>query len=437
MERTELKTIAQWCGGELKGHSIPIDGICTDSRRQAVNELFIPIRGNNFDGHDFVDEALSNGCSAFLSEKALQYPAPFISVNNTLKAFHDIAHEYSSNLNVFNIAITGSTGKTSLKDFIYGGIESENKYKTSGNTNNLIGVPQNLVNLSSSTEYAVIEAGMNSIGELSSISAMIRPDAVIITCINNSHIGMFDDFRSLIQAKMEILEYARNDSVLLINGDNRDIAEYIPDSIHYRTFGIQQWNDYAVSSFKINTHSVTVQMGSNTYILNMPGMGAVYIIAAAYAFMNELQCIPFSMNKACNEFESSNGRMHIYEYRNITIIDDSYNASPASMKNALDVLSEFKGRKIAVLGDMLELGSDSARFHKDISLYALNDNIDVILAVGDAAAYYIRDYRDRHFISAEELSRHLAGLLKKGDTVLFKGSRGMRIEEIIKSIKEG
>lgn len=435
MEKQELSTIAQWCKGKIMGNNIYVEDICTDSRLAKDNALFIPLSGMHYDGHDFIEKALNNGCSCFITERDTDIDAPHVMVKDTLHAFHDIAFNYASLFNALRIVITGSSGKTSLKDMIFRGIKSDNKIKTSGNTNNLIGVPLNLINMQGNTRYAVIEAGMNSSGELSIISRLTRPDAVIITCINNAHIGMFDSFESLIRAKMEILEYARHECILLINGDNRDILKYIPSNTAYRTFGIEQWNDYAVSDFYFDSSSTTVRFDSETYRLPIPGMGAVYMLAACHAFKEEYS-VPFDMGKACNEFSASEGRMHIYEYAGITVIDDSYNASPASMKNAIDVLSRYRGRKIAVLGDMLELGHEGPQLHRETAQFASESNIDMILAIGKNAEYYIRDYRDRHFKHQSELSDYLSQNIRSGDIMLVKGSRSMKMEEIIKSIKE-
>lgn len=435
MEKQELSTIAQWCGGKIKGNSISVEGICTDSRVAKDNALFIPLTGMHFDGHDFIEKALKSGCSCFITQRDTDIDAPHVMVKDTLHAFHDIALNYSSLFNAFKIVITGSSGKTSLKDMIFSGIKSVNKIKTTGNTNNLIGVPLNLMNLQHNTQYAVIEAGMNSRGELSIISRITRPDAVIITCINNSHIGMFNSFESLIGAKMEILEYARHGSILLINGDNRNILKYIPSNTAYKTFGTEQWNDYAVSDFYFDSSSTVVRFDSETYRLPIPGMGAVYMIAACHAFGQEYS-IPFDLKKACSEFVASEGRMHIYQNEGITVIDDSYNASPASMKNAIEVLSRYRGRKIAVLGDMLELGHEGPQLHREMAQFASEKNIDMILAIGENAQYYIRDYRDRHFKDRSELSDYLGKNIHSGDVMLVKGSRGMKMEEIIKSIKD-
>ena len=432
----QLSSIARITGGTLNNNDICIRNICTDSRQESIDTLFIPIKGVHYDGHDFIDSALKNGCTCFISEKNIQSDYPYVLVNNTLSAYNKIAAHYASQMNSMNIAITGSTGKTSLKDLLYDAIESKNKIKTKGNTNNLIGVTQNILRIEKETEFAVLEAGMNQKGELIEISQMIKPHAVIITTINDSHIGMFASFEDLIEAKMEILESMNTSSVLLINGDNRMVLKHIPGHVRYRTFGIGPDNDYHPCSFKLNQDNAELVINGNEYKINIPGSGALQMILALYAFKNEYKDVPVNIEYALKNFSMPHSRLNISQTGDILMIDDTYNASPASMKNALDVLSRFKGRKIAILGDMLELGKQSAELHKEIALYANEKNIDMIWAIGKFSENYIRDYRDRHFNSKDELSDYVSIKLEKNDVILIKGSRGMAMEEIINHLKD-
>ncbi len=438
MEKMDLKTIAEWTNGELHGENMTIESISTNSKQSMKNTLFIPLHGEQFDGHDFIENAKINGAIAFISENQIETETPYLLVDNTLLALGDIAKHYIRQFKTAKIIITGSTGKTSFKDLLFECLITDNKIKTAGNTNNLIGTPLNLLRINSETEYAVIEAGMNMEGELLKQSIMIKPDYVIITSINNSHIGMFDSFESLIKAKLEILISASKKHPLLINGDNQEVLNNIPPEIAYITYGIKNSNKYYPSSITLNSRDSIVDFHDKKFRINVPGMGAVNMITGIYAFICENPHIPLDLEKGLLKYCVPEKRLNILDTGKFIIIDDSYNASPASMKNALDVLNKFKGRKIAVLADMLELGKDSKTLHSEIGDYILLKQIDIICSFGNDAKHFSLKHKNGiHFNDKKDLSEYLSGILKNDDVILVKGSRSMKMEEIINIIKGG
>ncbi len=438
MEKILLKEIKQVLDIKTNiSNDLIIEEISTDSRKKMNNALFIPIKGEKFDGHDFIKQAFDNGAILTLSEKPLKFDN-YIKVKNTLNAFHSIAKYYIDKFNPYRIVITGSTGKTSTKEMLFSCFENkEYVKKTYGNMNNLIGVPLNIFNIDNSTKHIVFEAGMNMKGELERLSYILNPDIVIITSINNSHIGNFPSFNDLILAKMEILKYMNNSGLLIINGDNKDILEKTPSNIKYVTFGLNQNNKYYPSNFILNERYSQLTINNKTYKINIPGIGGIYSFLSMYALYKERPDLPINPENVLS-FSPPSQRMNIINTNNITIIDDTYNASPISMKNAIDVLSKFSSRKIAVLSDMLELGKDSDKLHSEIGNYLNEKNIDILISIGNYSKNYYNKFQNEkyHFNTLNEAKGKILSILNKNDIVLVKGSRAMNMEKITDFIME-
>lgn len=434
MER-KLSEIAQMCGGSMQGVYDPvIRDISTDSRTAAAGSLFIPIRGERFDGHDFIDRAIERGAAAFVTSRETDSAHPYIIVSDTLNAYHDIAKEYFGSFNIRRIAITGSSGKTSVKDFISSCIAG-NVLKTSGNTNNLIGVPANLLRADSYTEVSVIEMGMNQKGELSLLSDIYKPQIIIYTSINTSHIGNFSSFDSLIDAKLEILDHADN-AVVIANGDDNHVLKRISERTKVITYGMSSHNDHHPESFELKPTETAVRIEGRDYMFPVPGAGGLYTFLAGFA-LAESGAVEMDIQRGLNDFRQPRSRMNIINTGRVLIIDDSYNASPASMENAINVLSRFSGRRVAVLSDMLELGNEEEKAHIRVR-DMLKGNADVIFAYGKLAEMYCEDSGiESHFaLSQDELENMLKQGLRDGDTVLVKGSHSMNMERIAQYIKE-
>lgn len=418
---------------------ILLDAVSTDSKKCRTGTLFIPLKGERFDGHDFIDEAAAAGASAFIYSKKQKSCLPGMLVEDTLSAYHELASAYMETLSVHRTAITGSNGKTSTKDLLFSCFKTNSgALKTAGNTNNLIGAPANIFRADSSTKYMILEMGMNTQGELRRLSSVYKPDTVIITNINNSHIGNFTCFEDLAAAKFEILTYMDADGLLIINGDDSAVLKMVPQDIKVKTFGMKQTNDYYPVNVEMNKDGSYVTMKDGVFKISVPGSGAVYSFLAVYAFAMEHPSFPVSLKEGLESFTPPSNRMNIVNTGTITIIDDTYNASPSSARNALDVLSRFECRKIAVLGDMLELGADSEALHEETGRFASEKGIDVLFAFGKAAEAYTRYFKGKKFIFSdrEGMHRELKNEVKKNDAILVKGSRMMKMEETVNFLKE-
>uniref|UniRef100_A0A7C3N5U9 UDP-N-acetylmuramoyl-tripeptide--D-alanyl-D-alanine ligase n=1 Tax=candidate division WOR-3 bacterium TaxID=2052148 RepID=A0A7C3N5U9_UNCW3 len=441
MERINFDFILKATKGKaynIKDFKTFIEEISTDSRKISRNSLFVPIKGEKFDGHDFIKDSFKKGAILSLSERDLD-DLPYIKVNDTTKALNLLAKEYLKMFSPLKIGITGSNGKTTTKDLIFSTIKSENKIGTIGNTNNLIGVPINIFRVDRKTEYLILEMGMNSVGELSLLSSTVEPDIVIITTINESHIGNFESFDQIISAKFEILENYKSCYPVLINGDNPYILKNFPDKIKYITFGLKNGNDVFPESFEIEKTFSKIFIDNRDYKINVPGIGGIYSFLIVYTLKKFFEkIIEIDLEKGLENFYPSENRMNILSINSITIIDDSYNANPASMKNGIEVLSKFNSRKIAVLSDMLELGKESENLHKKIGEILNENRIDVLMTVGEYSKFINLTFNGEkyHFEKKCELEEFLKKYIKDNDTILIKGSHLFEMFETVKNLKE-
>ncbi|MFO8061749.1 MAG: UDP-N-acetylmuramoyl-tripeptide--D-alanyl-D-alanine ligase [bacterium] len=438
METVKLSTIAGWTGGRLIGNDVAVENVSTDSRKDTRGStMFIAIKGMHYNGHDFLENASRKGAAGLLLSEDRETSLPRVIVEDTGKGLRDIAMHYLEQFNPVKIAVTGSTGKTTFKDLLYDAIESSKKIKTEGNTNNLIGVPLNILRIDRDTEYAVIEMGMNSPSEISELSRIFKPDCIVITSINNSHIGNFNSFDELINAKMEIFDYAGSETSVLINGDNRYILDFVPDSINYSTFGMNPENTYHPGSFSLDRTSTRVYFNNTELSINIPGRGAVNLLTALYGFSRMNSEVPLNIESAAESFDPPVMRLNIINLPRLILIDDSYNSSPASLLNAAEVLERFKGRKIAVLGDMLELGKNTEELHTKTGGQLRDMDIDMIITLGNASSGISSDSgRDSHFTNIEALNNYLSSIVRKGDVILVKGSRSMGMEKTVSFLKD-
>jgi len=267
---------------------------------------------------------------------------------------------------------------------------------------------------------------------------MTRPTHIIITSVNNSHIGNFNSLDEIIDAKLEILSgYENPDSPVIVNGDNPHLIDKMKD-VKCATFGLGNKNDFCPEKYTLLKDKSEITMDSQTYSISIPGMGGIYAFLAVYALMKTYPEIKIDINSGLKNFVQPKSRMNILSMNDITLIDDSYNASPASMSNAIDVLSRFSSRKVAVLSDMLELGDKSAEFHKAVGEELNSKQIDVLIAVGDWSKNYFEVFKNEkyYFLKKEDMEREIFSILKNKDAVLVKGSHSMKMDETAKLLKE-
>lgn len=447
MEKLTLKTIAEWTDGELVGDNLSISEISIDSRQISPETLFIAVKGERFDAHDFIADVQKNGAKAVMCHKRVECGIPVIYVKDTKKALLDLAREYRKSIeNLTVVGLTGSVGKTTTKEMAYAVVSKKfNALKTEGNLNNEIGLPKTLFRLNSEIQAAVIEMGMSDFGEISRLTRTALPDIGIITNIGVSHIEHLGSRDGILKAKLEILEGMKKGSPLIINGDNDKLKTVNNKDYRIIYFGIE--NEKAdVRAIDINEDGqnteFTVVFGDKTQKVKLPTVGIhnVYDALSAFAVGLELKIEPEKIAQALSEYEPSGMRQRIKDINGIKVIEDCYNASPDSQRAALNALKSVKSeRKIAVLGDMLELGDYSKQAHCDIGKYAAEKQIDMLFTFGEESKNITETAQKFGmdafaFTDKTVLFNALKGELKKGDAVLFKASRGMKLEEVIEML---
>lgn len=454
MEEVSLKEIIDACGGKLLwgDPSTKIRGITTDSRKSGEGTLFIPIAGPTFDGHEFIRAAFDGGAVAALTHKHTDavVDRALIAVEDTLKALADIARWYRARFPIPCVAVTGSVGKTTTKDMCASALgETFRVLKTQGNFNNEIGLPLTLFSLDSSYDIAVVEMGMNHFGEIHNLASIAKPDVALITNIGTSHIENLGSREGILKAKLEITDFFSENSLLILNGDDPLLwGLKAKQNIKTIYFGIHNpMCEYRAQNIVKHAQSVefdAVFEGGHQHIsLNLPGEHNVYNALAAMAVGRHFKLPQDKIAEGIKKFTPSGMRMDIRTYDDMVLIDDCYNASPASMKAALDVLAGMEGgRKIAILGDILEMGEFAADAHREVGKYAAKSGVDYLFTVGQNAALIAEAAAESgmdkksiaHFKNNKQIISYLPRVLQAGDTVLVKASRGMRFERICECI---
>jgi UDP-N-acetylmuramoyl-tripeptide--D-alanyl-D-alanine ligase len=456
MQKINCDEILKATGGVLVSgnRKTSFDNICTDSRKVKAGDLFIPIKGERFDGHDFITQSLSTGAAGALSSRDID---PFegkvlIKVKDTLAAMKNLASWYRIRFKIPFIGITGSVGKTSTKDMIASVLSQKfNVLKTQGNFNNEIGLPLTIFNLDCFHEAAVIEMGMSGFGEISRLTSIVKPQIAVITNIGLSHIEKLGSRQNILKAKLEILEGLAADGLVVLNGDDK-LLSGMRDLLKFKTvfFGIEDGVDYQAYNIKTDGENGTrfeILIRNREYSVHVrvPGIHNVHNALAAIAVGVELGLPAESIIEGISEFTSGKMRMNIITHGNIKIIDDVYNASPQSMYAALDVLKDIgeQRRTIAVLGDMLEMGEWAQAEHIDIGKYAAEKKINCLAAVGAYSGFTVQGAvkagmepkNTYSFKNTDEAINFLREYLNDGDVILVKGSRAMKMEDIVSAVQ--
>lgn len=445
METLRVSEIAKVCGGEFNIDT-EITSVAIDTRKIEKGCLFICIKGERFDAHRFIDEAFEKGAAAVMISEDVKIDKPYIKVDDTAKQMLSLAGYYRSKFDIPIVALTGSVGKTTTKEFTHLVVNSKYKaIKTLGNLNNEIGLPQMLFMLDSSTEAAVIEMGMNHFGEIHRLSTATQPTVGIITNIGVSHIENLGSREGILEAKLEILDGLKKGAPLLLNGDNDLLSTVKNDDYKIYFYAVDNDADFKAVDIKENPNltSFTVQYFGKERSITIPAIGKhnVYNALAAFAVGILLDIDAETAADALKNYEPSGMRQKVVEINGITSIEDCYNASPDSMKAGITTLAGIQAcKKIAVLSDMLELGEYSEQAHYDVGTMAAENKIDYLLCVGSDAKYIVDGARDNGLLNAylfdskQSLTDKLFEIAEKGDAVLFKASRGMKLEEVISEI---
>ena len=432
--------------GVLHGAEGTFTGASMDSRYVAANELFVALPGTRVDGHDFLSVARERGAAAALVERKIADPLPQIVVADARLALGQLAAWWRAHYTCHVIGLTGSNGKTTVKELLAAILERCGAtLATQGNLNNDIGLPLTLLRLRSSHRYAVIEMGANHPGEIEYLTRITQPEVALINNAGPAHLEGFGSVEGVARAKGEIFSGLGAKGIAVINADDAyaSIWEKIVAARRIVRFGLTagaevsaQWEGDAFGS---RLHLRT-PAGSAHSTLHFPGqhnvLNALAAAAAAFAVNVKLQDIALGLESA----RGAPGRMQIKAGRNdARIIDDTYNANPASVQAALDVLASCRGRRVLVLGDLAELGDDKVALHRNIGAAASAGGIDALYTVGTLSAHATNAFQGehRHFATQEELMANLIPLLALGVTVLVKGSRSAHMERVVGALTEG
>lgn len=453
MKELTLKQLAQWCGGTVpeQCQRVTVTGIQHDSRNVRSGDLFVALAGERVDGHDYLDKARQAGAVAALVSRPVEDDLPQILVEDTLLAYGAIAKAYRRELNVPVVAITGSVGKTTTKEMIACVLSGKYQIsKTQGNHNNNLGLPITIMEMPEDTEIAVLELGMNHFGEMSYLTSIAQPDVVVITNIGTMHIEHLGTREGILKAKLEIMEGIRKDGVAVFNGDE-PLLWNLREGTHRRVyFGIENDRcDVVAEEIRQMDGGMyfTVRGMGQRFQIYVPqeGRHSVYNALAAVTVGLLQKISPETIQYQLGLFHNTGMRQKIYEEQGYTIIEDCYNAGPESMEAALHVLAEraCEGKRIAVLGDMLELGSRSQAEHYRVGRLAAVA-ADRILAYGDHSQRVITGAvtggmsikNAVHYEDQYEMAEALKHLAKPGDVILFKGSRGMKMEQVLQAFLE-
>jgi len=428
-----------------------IFSVCTDTRADVDGSLFVALRGENFDGHDFIALAYEKGAVCALTEKKIKTDKPFIVVKNTLASYGEIAAAYRKKFRTLAVAVTGSVGKTTTKDAISAVLSSKYKVcKTESNHNNEVGLPETLLKLNAGHQIAVVEMGMSARGEISALSRIASPDISVITNIGSSHLEFLGSRENILAAKLEITDGMKSDGILLLNGDD-EMLKTVKKAHTYSFFvGIDDpRSDFLATNVRQKNNGMAFDLtyrGEALRDLFIPAIGKHVVYAALFAAACGMIC-------GLSESEIKTGlssyvpvRQNISEKDGIKIIDDSYNASPESMRASIDVLKYINmkehRRAVAVLGEMKELGKESPALHRSVGEYA-QDKVDALFLYGDGENVEMmkKGYESgakRAVMLGSNENAALAKLkenIRSGDAVLIKASRAVKIERLSEKLK--
>jgi len=449
---------------EIQGKLLPVnssndifEGVSIDSRAVKPGELFIAIRGERNDGHVFISEALKNGANGLLVDSRFEeteitsQKSAVAVVENTHEAMMELARNYRVKCNAKVVGITGSNGKTTTKEYAFALLNAveKNVYRSTGNLNNLFGVPLAIFSMPQNTSVAVLEMGISTTGEMTRLTRIVQPNLAVITNISPSHLEFLSSVKDVARAKLEIVSSEKSDCPLIINADDDLLVEEAgkvkPKLI---TFAIDAEADFKVESIKkIDDSKQKVTIDGSTFVLNSIGRHQVYNLLAAFAAVRTLG-YDFK-NVATEQIELSSAPMRgeTIEINGILIINDAYNANPDSVKAGLEAFESLShtGRRILVLGDMLELGERAVEYHERLGNSLKDSKFDLALLVGPLSGAVIdgaaKAGLDKEkfigFAYSSAAAREALHILKKGDLVYIKGSRGIGLEKIIEAIKSG
>ena len=443
-----VRDIINLCNGELLCGESNLECIhfCTDTRKLRKGDIYVGIKGETFNGNNFYKDAIKNGASICILDNDTEVDDIYLNddtsivlVDDTIACLQRLAKYKRDLYDIPVVAVTGSVGKTSVKDIIYSVISSKyNVLCTKGNLNNHLGVPLTILELNDNHEVLIVEMGMNHSGELHMLSNIANPTIGVITNVGTAHIGNLGSRENILKAKLEILD-GMNNGTLIINNDNDMLRTVKYDNLI--TIGIDNKSDYMAyeieedvfsSGFYINDDYVYIPVGSRAFIYN-----ALF----AFAVGIKLGLSGEEISDALREFKLSPHRLELIKTSKVNIIDDTYNASLDSVKNSLELLSKVDSRRVFIFGDILELDEYGESIHKEIGNIVVDNNIDVFIAVGNLSKYSYDVVNNSlrkcyYFENNELLLENIDRILGERDMVLIKGSHGMKLIDVVNYLKK-
>jgi len=448
MEGVSLGEIREWTNAELLGN---FDGACrptgisTDSRTTQLGELFLALRGERTDGHKYVAQAWERGACAALVEKEVPGAGARLRVASVMAALGELARQYRKRFTPPVIAVVGSAGKTTTKEMIAAVLRQRYRVlQTPGNENNELGVPLTILQLSGEHEAVVVELAARRVGDIHYLCEVVQPTVGVLLNIGTAHLEIFGSVERVAKAKGELLGYLDESSLALVNADDCVIAQEVNRTKgRLLGFSLVRESHYCGEGLILDQEGCgSLSLHNFPLRLQVPGRHNVYNALAAAAVGHQLRVPWPQIGQALTQFRPVAMRSQILRNHGIGVINDSYNANPGSMQAALEMLGGMAaGRRIAVLGDMLELGPTAPRLHAAVGRQAAAQRLDLVFGVGPLSVHLVEAARRagladraRHFGSKQELAAHLRASLREHDLVLVKASRGMALEEIAADI---
>jgi UDP-N-acetylmuramoyl-tripeptide--D-alanyl-D-alanine ligase len=435
LRQLELKKIVEVIKGKVIGvnkiKDNVVNNISVDSRTISKGDLFFALLGDNFDGHDFIDEAIKKSALPAVADRKIR-DDNLILVRDTLVALGDLAGYYRDFMDPFVIAITGSVGKTTTKEFL-GSIfsQSEPTLTSFKNYNNRVGVPLNIFRLNNE-KVAIFELATNQKGEIKILTEIVKPDIAIITGIGDSHLEAFKDRKGVFEEKMDIAK--KLSGHLFINGDDKLLS-----TVKYGKLikvGFNKSDDYSFKILQESTNGSLFCLNECDFFIRLPGMGALQSAILATSVALHYGIPEDLIQKGLTSVNPVHHRLEIKRKGNITIVDDTYNSNPDSLSNSVSVIEKISGRKIAVLGPMLELGSKSQKLHHESGI-KLRGKIDKLIVIGKKASGFIDGFGDGVMVKdKDEALEKLKSITKGGDVILFKSSHLIHLETLVSKFEE-
>ena len=433
--------------GQLIGPDVVFCCVGTDSRSIKKGQLFVALKGENFDGHEYAAQSLEQGASSVLVSKASNV-SPALVVKDTRLALGDLAAYWRAKFEIPVVAITGSNGKTTVKEMLAAILKvaagnDESVLATQGNLNNDIGLPMTMLNLDKQHRYAVLEMGMNHTGELSYLTGLAKPSIALVNNAGTAHIGELGSLEAIANAKGEIFEGLVDGGTAVINADDvfAGLWKSLASNHHQVTFGLKAKAD-VTARYELHEASSAVELitpkGTANFSLPAPG---VHYVSNALAAASAALALNVSLEKIAtglSQFAGVKGRLQVKEgFAGAKVIDDTYNANPMSMKAAIDVLKASAGERVFVMGDMAELGADAASMHAEIGAYAKTAGIEKFFALGALTKNAVIAFGENaaHFETLDTLVESLKSMMNAQATLLVKGSRSMRMERVVDAIQ--